>query len=99
MEACGHDPWFERLLEELGFELWLADAAEVRASVVRKQKTDRRDAGHLLHLLLGKRVSKNWGPGLGVGGGGGLLGDRPKQGQGRGGTKKQPQGMGVGPGG
>ena len=23
MEACGHYPWFERLLAEMGFELWL----------------------------------------------------------------------------
>jgi transposase len=38
-EACGHYPWFERLLEELGFELWFGDAARVRASEVRKQKT------------------------------------------------------------
>ena len=38
MEACGHYPWFERLLAELGFELWFGDAAKVRASVVRKQK-------------------------------------------------------------
>jgi transposase len=42
MEACGHYPWFERLLEELGMELWLGDAARVRAAEVRKQKTDRR---------------------------------------------------------
>ena len=44
MEACGHYPWFERLLEELSMELWFGDAARVRASEVRKQKTDRRDA-------------------------------------------------------
>ncbi len=33
MEACGHYTWFERLLQELGIELWLGDAARVRASV------------------------------------------------------------------
>jgi transposase len=44
MEACGHYPWFERLLEQLGMELWIGDAARVRAMEVRKQKTDRRDA-------------------------------------------------------
>ena len=55
MEACGHYPWFERLLEELGFELWMGDAAKIRASVVRKQKTDRRDAEHLLQLLISLR--------------------------------------------
>src|SRR6266566_1266654 len=47
MEACGHYPWFERLLADLGMELWLGDAVKIRASVVRKQKTDRRDAEHL----------------------------------------------------
>src|SRR5437016_8903085 len=36
MEACGHYPWFERLLAECGHELWLGDAAKIRASVVRK---------------------------------------------------------------
>jgi transposase len=51
MEACGHYPWFERLLGELGFELKLGDAAKIRAWVVRRQKTDRRDAEHLLDRL------------------------------------------------
>ena len=29
MEASGHGHWFERLLAELHFELWIGDAAEV----------------------------------------------------------------------
>ena len=62
MEACGHYPWFERLLAELGFELWMGDAAQVRASVVRKQKTDRRDAEHLMHLVIEDRFPKIWVP-------------------------------------
>jgi hypothetical protein len=28
MEASGHARWFERLLAELQFELWIGDAAE-----------------------------------------------------------------------
>ncbi|HMB82873.1 MAG TPA: hypothetical protein VKI40_02370 [Terriglobales bacterium] len=52
MKACGHYSGFERRLEELGHELWLGDAAALRAKVVRQQKTDRRDAEHLLELLL-----------------------------------------------
>ncbi len=28
MEASGHAHWFERLLAELNFELWIGDAAE-----------------------------------------------------------------------
>jgi hypothetical protein len=42
IEATGHTRWFERMLAELGQELWIGDAAQIRASVVRKQKTDAR---------------------------------------------------------
>ena len=38
MEASGHARWFERLLAELTFELWIGDASEIRAKRVRKQK-------------------------------------------------------------
>jgi transposase len=64
MEACGHYPWFERMLAELGFELWLGDAARIRAKVVRKQKTDRRDAEHILHLLRTEEFPRIWVPSL-----------------------------------
>ncbi len=43
MEASGHARWFERLLAELQFELWIGDAAEISTKRVRKQKTDRQD--------------------------------------------------------
>src|SRR5438270_11170602 len=43
MEASGHARWFERLLAELQFELWIGDAAEIRTKRARKQKTDRQD--------------------------------------------------------
>ena len=95
MEACGHYPWFERLLEELGFELWMGDAAEVRASVVRKQKTDRRDAEHLLHLLLENRFPKIWVPSLEVRDVRQLLVHRHKQVQARTRTKNQLQAMAL----
>ena len=52
MEASGHARWFERLVAELRFELWIGDAAEIRTRRVRKQKTDRQDAQHILRLLL-----------------------------------------------
>ena len=48
MEATGHARWFERLIAELGFELWIGDPAQIRAKRVRKQKTDREDARLLL---------------------------------------------------
>jgi transposase len=65
MEACGHYPWFERLLNESGHELWLGDAAKIRAAEVRRQKTDRRDAELLLQLLLENRFPRIWVPSLG----------------------------------
>ena len=51
MEASGHARWFERLLAELQYELWIGDPAKIRAAAVRKQKTDKRDAEHILELL------------------------------------------------
>jgi len=62
MEASGHARWFERLLTELQFELWIGDAAAVRTKRVRKQKTDRQDAQSLLHLLMENRFSRIWVP-------------------------------------
>ena len=62
IEACGQSQWFERMLAELGHELWIGDAAQIRASVVRQQKTDRRDAEHLLKLLLEGRFPRLWVP-------------------------------------
>jgi transposase len=60
MEASGHARWFERLLAELNFELWIGDAAEIRAKRVRKQKTDRQDAQHILRLLLKDDFPRIW---------------------------------------
>jgi len=62
MEASGHARWFERLLAELNFELWIGDAAEIRAKRVRKQKTDRQDAQHILRLLLKDDFPRIWVP-------------------------------------
>src|SRR5438309_506583 len=89
MEACGHYPWFERLLAELGMELWLGDAAKIRASVVRKQKTDRRDAEHLQVLSREDRFPQIWVPTLEERDARQLLVDRHKQVQARTRTKNQ----------
>ena len=62
MEASGHARWFERLLIELQFELWIGDAAAVRTKRVRKQKTDRQDAQLLLRRLLEDRFPRIWVP-------------------------------------
>ena len=62
MESSGHSRWFERLLRELGFELWIGDAAEIRTKRVRKQKTDRQDAQLLLRLMMEGRFPRIWVP-------------------------------------
>jgi transposase len=62
MEASGHARWFERLLAELNFELWIGDAAEIRTKRVRKQKTDRQDAQLVLQLMLEDRFPQIWVP-------------------------------------
>jgi transposase len=64
IEATGHTHWFEAMLSELGQELWMGDAAKIRAAVVRKQKTDARDAAHLLDMLCTGRFPKIWRPSL-----------------------------------
>ena len=62
LEASGNSQWFEDLLQDLGHEVWIGDAAQIRASYVRKQKTDRRDAAHILKLLLENRFPRLWRP-------------------------------------
>jgi transposase len=62
MEATGYAQWFERMLAAQGHELWVGDAARIRAAMVRKRKTDSRDALHLLDLLLGDRFPRIWIP-------------------------------------
>ncbi len=95
MEACGHYPWFERLLSEAGHQLWFGDAAKIRASVVRKQKTDRRDAEHLLDLLRENRFPRIWVPSPEVRDVRQLLVHRHKQVQARTRTKNQLQAMAL----
>ena len=50
------------MLAEQGHELWVGDAAEIRARMVRKQKTDKRDAATYSDLLLENRFPRIWIP-------------------------------------
>jgi len=52
---------FERLLAELGFEVWIGDPAEIKAKRVKKQKTDRKDAQLLLKLMMEDRLFRESG--------------------------------------
>jgi transposase len=62
MEASGNSLWFERLMAELGHELWLGDAVKIRAMATRKQKFDDRDALLMLQLLMERRFPRLWVP-------------------------------------
>ena len=62
VEATMNAQWFERLLQQHQHELWIGDAAEIRAARVRKQKTDSRDAEHILDLLRTNRFPRIWVP-------------------------------------
>src|SRR5271170_5515085 len=62
MEATGYSRWFERLLAELGIEVWIGDAAKIKTKRVRKQKTDRNDAQLLLALLIENNFPRVWVP-------------------------------------
>lgn len=52
LEASGYSAWFEELLESLGHQVQVGDATEIRRLARRRQKNDRRDAAHILELLI-----------------------------------------------
>jgi transposase len=62
MEATGNSQWFIELVEDLGHAILIGDAAQIRASYVRKQKTDQRDAAHILKLVMENRFPRLWTP-------------------------------------
>jgi transposase len=62
IEAIGPMRWFLDLLQQLGIECQVGDAAKIRAAEPRKQKHDRRDAELILKLLVEKRFPTIWMP-------------------------------------
>jgi hypothetical protein len=62
IESTGYALWFHALIQRLGHTLIVGDAAKIRATVVRKTKTDRRDARHILRLLSEDRFPTIWVP-------------------------------------
>src|SRR5207245_1858674 len=61
-ESTGYAVWFHALMQRLGHTVLVGDAAKIRAMVVRKTKTDRRDALHILDLLRHDRFPTIWLP-------------------------------------
>ena len=62
MESTGNCQWFVEMASAAGHDVWIGDAARIRASDPRQQKHDRRDAALLLRLLLEGRFPRIWTP-------------------------------------
>ena len=41
-ETSGYSSWFEAMLEDLGHQVWIGHATEIRRRARARQKTDRR---------------------------------------------------------
>ena len=57
-EAGGYSQWFETMLAEIGHQVWVGDAHEIRLLARRKQKNDKRDANHILDLMVSGRFPR-----------------------------------------
>ena len=62
MESTGNCQWFVEMATAAGHDVWIGDAARIRAAEVRQQKHDRRDAALILKLLLEGRFPRIWTP-------------------------------------
>jgi transposase len=62
MESTGNCQWFVEMATTLGHDVWIGDATKIRASDVRQQKHDKRDARLLLQLLAERRFPQIWTP-------------------------------------
>jgi len=62
MESTGNCQWFVEMVTAAGHQVWIGDAAKIRACDVRQQKHDKRDAELLLKLLMEKRFPRIWTP-------------------------------------
>jgi transposase len=57
LEATSPLHWFERLLAELGHELWIGDSAKISRQRLRKQKTDVAPAAKPTPAVAGSPTS------------------------------------------
>ena len=60
MEAGGYSWWFERVMEELGHNLRLGHPGTIARKRVSRHRNDRRDAEHVLGLLMRDDFPQVW---------------------------------------
>ncbi|MGC2279072.1 MAG: hypothetical protein WA603_03595 [Candidatus Acidiferrales bacterium] len=59
MEATGHARWFERLLAELGIEVWIGDAAYPSIAPICIRESEKFPAICLWTVIRGTRFSRH----------------------------------------
>ena len=64
MEASGHSRWFECLLGELQFELWIGNAAEIRTKASAQAKDGSPGCAAVAAADAGGSLSANLGAGF-----------------------------------
>jgi hypothetical protein len=58
MEATGYSRWFERLLAELGIELWIGDAAKIKTKAAQAAaRCDAHWRRRYMHLAMRRHLS------------------------------------------
>jgi len=62
LEATGYSRCLERLLAELGFEVWIGDPVVTKTKQIKKHKTDREDPRMLLRLMRENIFPRTWIP-------------------------------------
>jgi len=60
IEASSKAGWFEKLILEAGHKLVVGNPVLIRKSAPSRHKNDRRDAEHILDLLLTGRFPEIW---------------------------------------
>ena len=60
IESTGYSIWFHEVMDKLGVQLQVGDAAKIRAQQVRKKKNDREDARLIRQLLIEDRFPQIW---------------------------------------
>jgi hypothetical protein len=59
LEATGYSRWFERLLAELGFEVWIGDAAENQETARTEAENRPRGRPTPVEVASGESLSSN----------------------------------------
>lgn len=60
IEATGRAGWFEKVVEESGHKLFVGNPVSIRKTALSRHKNDRKDAEHMLWLLMREEFPAVW---------------------------------------